>query len=85
MKGMTGFVSQDFKGREFALHCTLRSFNHKYLEISFNLPPELQEMELEFRKEVQKNINRGYIQANIYLEKFYVQKAVINKGQLEYF
>lgn len=69
IRSMTGFarVTREIAGRDCAL--TVKSVNHKALDVQLHLPPMAEELENEFRQTIRKWINRGYVQVNVQLGK----------------
>lgn len=69
IRSMTGFarVTREISGRDCAL--TVKSVNHKALDVQLHLPPMAEELENEFRQAIRKWINRGYVQVNVQLGK----------------
>ncbi|MCC6264714.1 MAG: YicC family protein [Bryobacterales bacterium] len=69
IRSMTGFarVTREIAGRDCAL--TVKSVNHKALDVQLHLPPMAEVLENEFRQTVRKWINRGYVQVNLQLGK----------------
>ena len=67
IRSMTGFarVTREIAGRDCAL--TLKSVNHKALEVQLHLPSMVDALENEFRQTVRKWMNRGYVQVNVQL------------------
>jgi uncharacterized protein (TIGR00255 family) len=62
---MTGFarVTREIAGRDCVL--TVKSVNHKALDVQLHLPPAAEALENEFRQTVRKWVNRGYVQVNV--------------------
>lgn len=69
IRSMTGFarVTREIGGRDCAL--TIKSVNHKALDVQLHLPPAAETLENEFRQTVRKWISRGYVQVNLQLGK----------------
>lgn len=64
-RSMTGFarVTREIAGRDCVL--TVKSVNHKALDVQLHLPPAAEALENEFRQTVRKWVNRGYVQVNV--------------------
>ena len=69
IRSMTGFarVAREIAGRDCAL--TVKSVNHKALDVQLHLPPVAEALENEFRQIIRKRIHRGYVQVNLQLGK----------------
>ncbi|MDZ7639574.1 MAG: YicC/YloC family endoribonuclease [Bryobacterales bacterium] len=68
-RSMTGFAraTREIAGRDCAL--TVKSVNHKALDVQLHLPPIAEAMENEFRQTVRKQVNRGYVQVSLQVGK----------------
>lgn len=64
-RSMTGFarVTREIAGRDCVL--TVKSVNHKALDVQLHLPSAAEALENEFRQTVRKWVNRGYVQVNV--------------------
>ena len=69
MKSMTGYGIEYgfFRGRR--VMCWIKSLNHKFLEIYFNLPYELISLEPKMRNEIKRRVKRGKVEVNFRMEK----------------
>ncbi len=69
IRSMTGFarLTREIAGRDCAL--TVKSVNHKALDVQLHLPPMAEALENECRQMVRQWINRGYVQVNVQLGK----------------
>jgi len=66
-RSMTGFarIEQVFPWGHIA--CELRSVNHRYLEPTLRLPDSLKAIENTFRASLKKQLNRGKVEASVFL------------------
>lgn len=64
------------------LTCEIRSTNHKYLEISLRLPPELEEVGEEIKDIIRRYCRRGFITVEIRLEDKHLPLS-FNKERLQ--
>lgn len=64
-RSMTGFarVTREIAGRDCVL--TVKSVNHKALDLQLHLPAAAEALENEFRQTVRKWVNRGYVQVGV--------------------
>ena len=64
-RSMTGFarVTREIAGRDCVL--TVKSVNHKALDVQLHLPSAAEALENEFRQAVKKWITRGYVQVSV--------------------
>jgi uncharacterized protein (TIGR00255 family) len=66
IKAMTAFSRKELKDRDGRrIYLEIKSFNHRFLEISFNLPEGFSYLELWFKKEIEKLISRGRISLSL--------------------
>jgi len=69
MKSMTGYgIEYGFvRGRHIV--CWIKSLNHRFLEVYFNLPAEFISLEPRMRSEIKRRVKRGKIEVNMKIEK----------------
>lgn len=62
---MTGFarVTREIAGRDCVL--TVKSVNHKALDVQLHLPPAAEALENEFRQTVRRWLKRGFVQVSL--------------------
>lgn len=58
---MTGFAAAAHESEELAVNVTLRSVNHRHLDVQFRLPQALQALEPAFRTAIQQRVARGRV------------------------
>lgn len=68
IKSMTGFASLTRDDERAALGVTIRSVNHRFLDLQLRLPPSIAEVEPRVRALVQKHIARGRVEVNVSLQ-----------------
>ncbi len=61
MKSMTGYGKAEFRDEKYEIFCDIRSVNHKYFNISINLPENYIALEDMISKLVNEKIKRGKI------------------------
>ena len=66
---MTGFAQTVLQDEGFVLTVTLRSVNHRSLDLHLNLPEVLQAFEPAIRKEITARHPRGHLQLRVTLER----------------
>jgi uncharacterized protein (TIGR00255 family) len=62
---MTGFGSAALAEDERRASVTVRSVNHRYLELTVHLPRRLQALEVEIRRGVQSRLQRGKVEVAV--------------------
>jgi uncharacterized protein (TIGR00255 family) len=65
---MTGFARAHLDAADFSLALTVKSVNHRSLDVQMRLPAELEAFEVEARNAVKKKLARGSVQVNASLE-----------------
>jgi uncharacterized protein (TIGR00255 family) len=58
---MTGFAAATRESEDLAVNVTLRSVNHRHLDVQLRLPQSVQALELAFRTAIQQRIARGRV------------------------
>jgi uncharacterized protein (TIGR00255 family) len=64
-RSMTGFGSASLALGERRASITVRSLNHRYLELVLHLPRRLQGLEPEIRRRVQARLQRGKVEVTV--------------------
>ncbi len=84
IKSMTGFGnSQIIDNLLGKLSLEIRSLNHRFLEMAFNLPSGFSYLEDNLREEISKKIKRGRILVSLAIEKRSYEKIAINRGAIK--
>ncbi|MEO0131393.1 MAG: DUF1732 domain-containing protein [candidate division WOR-3 bacterium] len=69
---MTGFGSAECfvqsAAHTYRLTCEVRSSNHRYLELTLKLPPELSYLEPQLRRRIRQKVDRGVLAVTLGLE-----------------
>ena len=68
IKSMTGFASLTRDDERAAVGVTIRSVNHRFLDLQLRLPPSIAEVEPRLRALVQKHIARGRVEVTVSLQ-----------------
>ncbi len=69
MKSMTGFGSSEYQDEKLLLIIDVKSYNNRYLDISFNAPGYLAGFEAAMKERVKRVAARGHIEVNIRLKR----------------
>lgn len=69
MISMTGYGASGFEDEQITLSVEIKSYNNRYLDISFYMPPILSEFEADMRSLVRSNVSRGHVDVNIRLKQ----------------
>jgi uncharacterized protein (TIGR00255 family) len=68
IKSMTGFASLTREDERGTVGVTVRSVNHRFLDLQLRLPPPLAELEPRIRAAVQKRLGRGRVEISLSLQ-----------------
>ena len=68
IKSMTGFASLTRDDERGAIGVTIRSVNHRFLDLQLRLPPSIADLEPRLRAMVQKNLARGRVEISVSLQ-----------------
>jgi uncharacterized protein (TIGR00255 family) len=65
---MTGFAHVELETPEFRLSVSVKSVNHRFLDLQMRLPAELEAFEMAARQAVKSRVARGSLQVNAGVE-----------------
>ena len=68
IKSMTGFASLTHDHERGTLGVTIRSVNHRFLDLQMRLPPVVADLEVRLRALVQKHLSRGRVEVSVSLQ-----------------
>jgi uncharacterized protein (TIGR00255 family) len=68
IKSMTGFASLSRDDERGAIGVTIRSVNHRFLDMQLRLPPSIADVEPRLRAIVQKQLARGRVEISVSLQ-----------------
>lgn len=68
IKSMTGFASLTRDDERGAIGVTIRSVNHRFLDLQLRLPPSIADLEARLRALVQKHLARGRVEISVSLQ-----------------
>ena len=69
IKSMTGFTSITNEGEVAAIEATIRTVNHRFLDLHLRIPQSITEFEARIRTIIQKFIARGRVEITISLQQ----------------
>jgi uncharacterized protein (TIGR00255 family) len=64
-KSMTGFAEARMERDGWALRASLRSVNHRFLDIHLRIPEGLESLEPEIRRVLRERLHRGHVDVNL--------------------
>jgi uncharacterized protein (TIGR00255 family) len=68
IKSMTGFASLTQDDERGTIGITIRSVNHRFLDLQLRLPPSMADLESRLRAIVQKRLARGRVEISVALQ-----------------
>ena len=67
MKSMTGYGHSIYKSSDYILEVEIKSYNHRYLDISHTINPLLSSYETYVDDEIKKTVSRGHLDVSLKL------------------
>ena len=80
---MTGYSSARKEAGDFALSVSLKSTNHRFLDIRFRLPGVLESLEGELRRLVTDSVARGHLEISVSFDRLGGYVLQLNERLLE--
>jgi uncharacterized protein (TIGR00255 family) len=65
MNSMTGFGKANFENDKYSLSITIKSVNHRFLDVSFKMNSLFDECETLLLKEIRRSVKRGHLEVII--------------------
>lgn len=69
LRSMTGYAASSGRRGKMGVFITVKSVNHRFLDLHLRLPPELEAMEPKVRRAVRDRLQRGHIDLTAVLER----------------
>ncbi|OGX05745.1 MAG: YicC family protein [Omnitrophica WOR_2 bacterium GWA2_47_8] len=82
IKGMTGFGSAQFSAGKIKGTVEIKSFNHRYLDVTFYSPAGFSSIENKVRELVDKQVNRGKLTVSFRITHKPSAEVVLNRDVL---
>ncbi|MCM8799154.1 MAG: DUF1732 domain-containing protein [Candidatus Omnitrophica bacterium] len=84
LKSMTGYGKKTLKDNFLGeIELEIKSSNHRYLEIVFDIPESFTYLEEFFRKEIKRKVKRGRLNLSLKVETFLLPDISLNKALLK--
>ena len=80
---MTGYSSRRAEEPQFSLAVSVRSINHRFLDLQVRLPAVLEPLEPVVRRLVKERIARGHVEVSLSFERADSQTLQVNSRLLE--
>src|ERR1700758_4587890 len=80
ISSMTGFARAQFRVHDQLLYTlSLKSVNHRFLDLQLRLPQGLDALEMELRRALKENLVRGHVELTLLIDRSAQQKAGYNR------
>jgi uncharacterized protein (TIGR00255 family) len=80
IQSMTGFARVQVRVSDrLGYTLSLKSVNHRFLDLQFRLPPGLDELETELRNKLKQNLARGHVELSLSVDRAAQQEAGYNR------
>jgi uncharacterized protein (TIGR00255 family) len=79
LRSMTGFAQVRSSHANVAFTLSLKSVNHRYLDLSFRLPSDCDALEMKMRRLLKERLARGHVDATLAIERSGSSTAEFNR------
>ncbi len=80
ISSMTGFARVQVREQDrIGYTLSIKTVNHRFLDLQFRLPPGLDGLEMELRKMLKENLVRGHVDLSLAVDRIAQQKAGYNR------
>lgn len=69
IRSMTGYSKVRREEDDFALSVSVKSVNHRFLDLQFRLPAGLDSLEIPLRRLIKERVSRGHVEVQVGLER----------------
>jgi uncharacterized protein (TIGR00255 family) len=83
IRSMTGYSSERRETSDFSLSVSLKSTNHRFLDVQFRLPASLEPLEGALRRAVKESVARGHLEVTVGFDRTGVQTLRLNERLLQ--
>ena len=83
IRSMTGYSSGRTEEAEFSLSVSIKSTNHRFLDMQFRLPAALEAFEPAVRRRVKQHVARGHLEVSVNFDRLGAQQLRLNRQLLE--
>jgi uncharacterized protein (TIGR00255 family) len=80
---MTGYAQARTEVNGWAIRVSVKSVNHRFLDIRFRLPEGFDVYELRLRKIIRERIHRGHLDVNLNVQPGATAPVQVNRGLLQ--
>lgn len=83
IRSMTGYSAGHSDSPDFALSVSLKSTNHRFLDVQVRLPAALDPLEGELRRLIKESVTRGHLEVMISFDRSGAQTLELNERMLQ--
>jgi uncharacterized protein (TIGR00255 family) len=83
IRSMTGYSSVRKETGDFALSVSLKSTNHRFLDVRFRLPAALEPLEADLRRMVTQSVARGHLEITVSFDRVGAHVLQLNERMLQ--
>jgi uncharacterized protein (TIGR00255 family) len=83
IRSMTGYSSGRTEEPEFSLSLSIKSTNHRFLDLQLRLPASLEAFEPAVRRMVKERVARGHVEVTVNFDRLGAQQLRLNRQLLE--
>lgn len=79
LRSMTGYAQARVEKDGWAIQLSMRSVNHRFLDVRVKMPEGWDALEMEIRKAVQQHFRRGHVEVTLQLQADKKNAVIINR------
>lgn len=83
IRSMTGYSSGRTEEPEFSLSLSIKSTNHRFLDLQLRLPAALEAFEPVLRRMVKERVARGHVEVTVNFDRLGAQQLKLNRQLLD--
>src|SRR5579872_6863801 len=83
VKSMTGYAQAQSEHDGWALRVSVRSVNHRFLDLRLHLPEGFESCEPEIRQRVRERVRRGHVDVTLHVEAARAAGVRVNREVAE--
>ncbi len=68
LRSMTGYAQARVEAKAWSLRVTLRSVNHRFLDLQFRIPEGFESLEPKIRQTLRERVRRGHLDVTVHYE-----------------
>jgi uncharacterized protein (TIGR00255 family) len=79
VKSMTGYAEARRESENWLVRISIRSVNHRFLDVRVRLPEGLESVELPIRQMLRERLSRGHVEVTLYVEPARSEPVQVNR------